>query len=251
MLARPSSGYFERIDWRSRGFAFIATLAIYALVIAAFLINWHDPVAIRQAVEAPNVVTLLPLEESTPPKPTPPEPIPMLPTSETRRPSHRLEPTRPVAELPTIVRPATVMPTIGTPTIASVPAPSVTIPVQASPALIVAAVPSASPAPPVTRSSSGKSDSWESRVLGRLEAAKRYPVSARSRRDQGVTTVRFRLGRQGQLLSATLIKSSGSRMLDDEALAAVHRAVPFPPIPAQRPVEIELVVPIEFYLHAT
>jgi protein TonB len=103
-------------------------------------------------------------------------------------------------------------------------------------------------APPSPPTQSAGKDSWEARVVACLESLKRFPPAARSRRDQGVATVRFRVNRHGTLLSLSLEASSGNRLLDQEALATVARAEPYPPIPAGRPDEIEVVVPIEFFL---
>jgi protein TonB len=58
-----------------------------------------------------------------------------------------------------------------------------------------------------------------------------YPASARSKREEGVVVVSFRITRQGRLLSHSISKSSGHAELDNEALATLHRAEPFPPPP--------------------
>ena len=91
---------------------------------------------------------------------------------------------------------------------------------------------------------------WQAELLGRLQHAKRYPDAARERDEQGVATVSFVLDRGGHVLSAALVRSSGSAALDGEALALVQRAEPLPPMP---PVmaggSIRLTVPITFALH--
>ena len=77
---------------------------------------------------------------------------------------------------------------------------------------------------------------------------RRYPPAAQARRQQGVAHVRFRMNRAGKVLWSRLERSSGFGELDRAAVDAPKRAQPLPQIPAERPDEIELVVPVEFFL---
>jgi protein TonB len=89
---------------------------------------------------------------------------------------------------------------------------------------------------------------WQRKILALLERNKRYPPSAQSRRQQGVARVAFSLDRQGRVVATRLVSSSGAAALDEEALALVRRAQPFPAWPAGRfPGErVDLSVPIAF-----
>ena len=49
----------------------------------------------------------------------------------------------------------------------------------------------------------------------------------------GTVVLRFTIGLDGQLLSKEIAASSGSKILDDAATAALDRAAPFPPIPPE------------------
>jgi protein TonB len=49
----------------------------------------------------------------------------------------------------------------------------------------------------------------------------------------GTVIMRFTIGVDGQLLSKEIAKSSGSKILDAAATAALDRAAPFPPIPPE------------------
>ena len=90
---------------------------------------------------------------------------------------------------------------------------------------------------------------WRGDLVGRLQRAKRYPDSARSRGDQGVATATFTIDRAGHVLSASLVHSSGSAVLDEEAVALIHRAEPLPPMPAEMSgATITLTVPVTFSL---
>jgi periplasmic protein TonB len=76
-----------------------------------------------------------------------------------------------------------------------------------------------------------------------LERSKVNPRSTHS----GTVLVRFTVGPKGELLSRTIQQSSGSKILDDAAMAALDRAAPFPPLPqeiARGPLEVQ--VPFRF-----
>jgi protein TonB len=60
----------------------------------------------------------------------------------------------------------------------------------------------------------------------------RAKVNPRSR-IAGTVVLRFTIGLDGQLLSKEIAASSGSKVLDDAATAALDRAAPFPPIPPE------------------
>ena len=122
-------------------------------------------------------------------------------------------------------------------------------PPEPRPAQAEAAAPKAIEAPPAASVSSNAPDSWEGRVLARLASRKRYPATARARRDQGVAWVRITIDRQGSVLAVVLTQGAGSGALDHEALALPRRAAPLPEPPKERPGDtLDLVVPIEFIL---
>ena len=111
----------------------------------------------------------------------------------------------------------------------------------------VQAAPQASSRPPATAASIPTS--WRGDLLGRLQRAKRYPDLARSRGDQGVATVSFTMDRAGRVLAVTLVRSSGSSLLDEEATALVRRAEPLPRLPDEvTGATLTLTVPISFAL---
>ena len=98
-------------------------------------------------------------------------------------------------------------------------------------------------------SSSASIASWRDLVVSQLQRAKRYPSSAEERREQGVVTLSFSLSRSGQVLSRGIARGSGYPELDQEVLAMVQRAQPFPSFPASMPqASMHLSVPIRFTL---
>lgn len=91
--------------------------------------------------------------------------------------------------------------------------------------------------------------SWRDLVVAQLQRAKRYPGGAEARREQGVVTLSFSLGRNGNVLSRGIVQGSGYPELDQEVLAMVMRAQPFPAFPASMSqARINLTVPVRFSL---
>lgn len=215
--------------------ALALTALVYAVLIAALALKISDPAPVRPAAPSvPLIVTLLPLASSPePPRPAPertPEavsspkpvkiapaatPVPPAPAPATTAPARPAEMARP--------EPATPQPT--------------------------AVVPKAEPSTPTQEAQSHAPDSWEGRVLARIERFRRYPGAARHARQQGVAYIRFRIDRDGHVLASSLVRSSGFPTLDQAALDTLRRADPLPKIPADRPDTIEIVVPVEFFLN--
>ncbi|HEY0291193.1 MAG TPA: energy transducer TonB [Hansschlegelia sp.] len=74
---------------------------------------------------------------------------------------------------------------------------------------------------------------WRARLMAHLERKKVYPSEAKARGETGVAYVRFRIDGSGNVLSATLARSSGHLELDQATLALVRNASPVPPPPAE------------------
>ncbi|UZW54916.1 TonB family protein [Sphingobium sp. JS3065] len=106
------------------------------------------------------------------------------------------------------------------------------------------------PMPPPAPPASDGPDSWEGRVLAALNRHLRYPRDSLARREQGAPLIRFVMDRDGRVMSVRLRRTSGSPDLDREALSLPMRAMPLPKPPDDRPgATLELVVPIQFFLH--
>jgi protein TonB len=89
--------------------------------------------------------------------------------------------------------------------------------------------------------------SWQKSLVFHLNHHKKYPKDARKRGEQGVANVSFTIDRSGKVISARLEKSSGSELLDEEALAVLNRASPLPAPPSDIPnLTIDLLLPIQF-----
>ena len=91
----------------------------------------------------------------------------------------------------------------------------------------VTAALSAAPAPGQSEAETSEAiATWERSLASRLETIKRYP--SRARGEKGVAKVTFRIDRDGHVLSSRVVQSSGSAILDDDALATLRRADPLP-----------------------
>ncbi|MET0366123.1 MAG: energy transducer TonB [Sphingobium sp.] len=95
----------------------------------------------------------------------------------------------------------------------------------------------------------GKSMAYAARVRSWLYAHKIYPRRARMHREEGVVRVRFILDRTGALIDGMILAGSGKAVLDEEAMAMMRRASPYPRAPeAVAGDRLEFIAPIEFTL---
>ncbi len=88
---------------------------------------------------------------------------------------------------------------------------------------------------------------YTSKIRAKLNRLKKYPYVAASQRMGGVVTVNFTLDRGGNVTASHLVKGSGHPVLDQEAMALLKRASPFPAMPKEMPQStLNLTVPIQF-----
>ncbi len=86
-------------------------------------------------------------------------------------------------------------------------------------------------------------------LKGWLQRNMRYPRDAWLEGQQGTVVVLFTIGRDGNVITSRLERSSGHNLLDGEAMQMVKRADPFPAMPLEIVGnELELRVPIVFYI---
>jgi protein TonB len=113
-----------------------------------------------------------------------------------------------------------------------------------------AALPHGAPDRSVNGIGRGRSDAdtnYRGIVAAHLARYKQFPADAKSRGEQGIAAVFFRLDGAGRVNSVSLKRGSGSASLDREVEAMVHRASPFPAPPSRQPVTF--TVPVSFKLH--
>jgi len=105
-------------------------------------------------------------------------------------------------------------------------------------------------APPVTETRAAQAASpaivgWQRLLIAQLQRHKRYPPAAKG--EQGVARLAFSIDRRGNLRASRIIQSSGSSILDEETLALIKRAAPFPAPPDDlTDAQLSFIVPIRF-----
>ena len=105
----------------------------------------------------------------------------------------------------------------------------------------------AAPSPGASASVARAQAAWEKALVSHLNRFKRYPSTARARRNQGDVAVQFTIDRMGSLVASRVVRSSGLPALDDEALAVLQRASPLPAPPRQiGGTTFDLTLPIQF-----
>jgi TonB family protein len=114
---------------------------------------------------------------------------------------------------------------------------------QAPAAAPATAVPA--PAPSAAPVASPAMASWQQALIAQLDRFKRYPAQAHGA--EGVVSLGFRIDRQGKLVNSRIEKSSGSLVLDAEALAMIKRASPLPRPPSGiADDDLSIVIPIQY-----
>jgi len=86
-------------------------------------------------------------------------------------------------------------------------------------------------------------------VRERIKQVQRFPPRVRTLDDGTTTTIRFTLFKDGTIRNPVVSDSSGSKALDNAAIAAVQNAVPYPSFPeGQVGNSLRLEIPIIFEL---
>lgn len=74
---------------------------------------------------------------------------------------------------------------------------------------------------------------YQDMVKQRIEEARRYPLWAKKQGVEGITYLYFTILPNGIGRDIRVVRSSGSKILDEEAVATVKRASPFHPVPKE------------------
>ena len=75
--------------------------------------------------------------------------------------------------------------------------------------------------------------SYFASIKRKIELVWQYPYEAATAGIQGELTLDFVIARSGAVNSIELVRGSGSKVLDDEAIRSIRTAAPFDPIPAE------------------
>ena len=102
------------------------------------------------------------------------------------------------------------------------------------------------------RSTDGRAaeQSYNSKVLARLRAAKKYPAAARGKGIEGTAILSFTISSSGKLTSARVVKGAGHALLDSAVIAMARNAAPFPAFPqAIARSQMTFRVPVQFKIN--
>ena len=101
----------------------------------------------------------------------------------------------------------------------------------------------------VAGGSKGMEDDYQAQLSAWLEKHKTYPRRAKQRRQEGTAFLRFKIDRQGKLISHEIETSSGFRLLDTAVERMLMRSLPLPEMPlAMGKTEMEFILPVSFQL---
>lgn len=233
---RPIRYADQPMSWGTRLFGIGGVMAIALLILGGAFLTWRTYIA---APQSPTLSVFDVAPVASPPE-TPPE------EKEAPKPVQKKQKPPAPREVPPIKRTIVPIAPVSQPMPLTTPKP-----VDPGPTEPETAAPNTQPAPPAPKVSGNAAETWEGKVLARLNQNRRYPRAAMAQRQQGVPYIRFVMDRDGHVLSATLERSSGFPDLDREAVALPRRAQPLPKPPADKQsgqATIELVVPVEFFL---
>ncbi|MFZ2224690.1 MAG: energy transducer TonB [Candidatus Deferrimicrobium sp.] len=91
--------------------------------------------------------------------------------------------------------------------------------------------------------------SYFASIKRKIELVWQYPYDAAVAGIQGELTLDFVIARSGKVDSIELVRSSGSKILDDEAIRSIRKAAPFDPIPTQYKIPSLLIRGRFVYIH--
>jgi periplasmic protein TonB len=244
-----------------------AVIVLAHATIAGSVINWHETIEPAQPAAAIVIeFAPVPVAPAAPQTDIAPGPEQVMSEASPERPVEQVEEkqktqekvaARPVEEPPPEIEPApnpdvALEPPHQEVTRAEPQQPRTLAPTTSAPQALpehTAALPAAPMQGRLTPKTSNAVPTWKTEILALLERNKRYPEGARSRHQQGIAQVFFSLDRQGRVINSRVVRSSGASALDDEALALLRRAQPFPPPPPELPgARVDLSVPIRFNL---
>ncbi len=256
-----------------RHWAYTLSVLVHAAVVTVLIADFAPAPAaptpiIELRMEAQAMEEVVPVSDpldvvttSPPPPPPPPpppdvvelvEPPPVIESRVESAPVIAPPPRKPVPK-PRLVAPLPIGPSPLPPVADAPPVPTAEVKPVEMAAVVAPPVPAAPvPAQPQRAALSGLGGpppEYQMLLAQRLNRFKIYPVMAQKRGQRGHAHLRFRVGRDGRVVSWSLDKSSGHQILDAEAQALVQRASPMPPPPADlADAALEFVVPIQFDL---
>lgn len=238
--------------------AFACSLVIH-LGVAAFKLDW-----LPEPKEKPKPITVelikKPAPVVAPPPPVKPKPIIKPKKKVTPKPKKKvIKKRKPVVKK--VVKPA-IIPTPSPvvvpepvyeplPELAPTPEPIIEPlpePVVPTPAPVVKTAPPPPTGPTASELEAAKGQ-YKRMLLAAMNRHKKYPRIAKSRGWQGKVIIQFNLDRNGNILTKSVVQSSGHKSLDKAAIKMAEKAAPFPKPPSVLQGDnFNIKVPIPFKL---
>ncbi|MBR0560445.1 energy transducer TonB [Neokomagataea anthophila] len=103
--------------------------------------------------------------------------------------------------------------------------------------------------PKISRAVATKKNEWQKLIMERFNNFRLYPNEARINHDEGTTVLCLSIDRNGNLLKVMIDQTSGSSILDDEALHLAYRVAPlYPPPESVVGDPVVIMIPVDFQL---
>jgi periplasmic protein TonB len=211
MIARLPGNSRDRVRWTA---CFAVALLLHVAGAAALIARWDD----SELTANPSVITIDLAPVAAAPEITPadipigPQQVETAPQDPAPPPPHDLaiEPPKPPQKPPEKKKVAKLT---SAPTPAEQRAPMAVAPMAGAGSHNPDAMPN-----------------WKSQLVAQIERHKRYPADARG--ESGIAQVAFSVDRGGRVHNSRIVRSSGSSVLDHDALTWIERSQPLPPPPA-------------------
>jgi periplasmic protein TonB len=230
----------DKLELRVWAASAVVVLGLHAAGAAA-LFTWHDPVSFG----VPSDAIVIDLAPYSPPSETV-EDIAPGPQQQEEAPPPPPKQEKVEEKIDEKVD----VPPSPAPPVAALPPPEPVNPKPPEPTPAPVAPAPATTAPPRAHASKAQVDSWYGHIVTQLERNKSYPLAAREHGEKGVVELAFSIDRDGHVLSSRIVKSSGYAALDQETMATVRRAQPFPVPPSGLDGDkFDFTVPVKFNIH--
>jgi protein TonB len=230
----------DKLELRVWAASAIVVIGLHAAGAAA-LFTWHDPVSFG----VPSDAIVIDLAPYSPPSETV-EDIAPGPQQQEEAPPPPPKQEKVEEKIDEKVD----VPPSPAPAVAALPPPEPVNPKPPEPAPAPVAPAPATTAPPRAHASKAEVDSWLGHIVTQLERNKSYPPAAREHGEKGVVELAFSIDRDGHVLASRIVKSSGYAALDQETIATVRRAQPFPVPPTGLDGDkFDFTVPVKFNIH--
>ncbi|HEY1544572.1 MAG TPA: energy transducer TonB [Xanthobacteraceae bacterium] len=230
-------GALDRSELRLWAASSVVVLALHAAGATA-LLTWHEP----NSFGVPSDAIAVDLAPYSPPSDTVDDITPgPKQEEETPQPPPKQEKVEEKLEEKIDVPPSP------TPAVAPLPPPEPVDPKPSEPTPALVPPAPATTAPPRPHASKAQVESWYGHIVTQIERNKSYPPAARAHGQKGVVDLAFSIDREGHVISGRIVKSSGYVALDQETLATLRRAQPFPLPPTGLDGEkFDFAVPVKF-----